>query len=125
MLRNQDTPRFEVVLHEAALRQQVGGAKIMSQQLGYLLEAAARKGTTIRVIPSNAGAHAGMDGAIVIMDYEDLPSLVHLENKVASLYLDEESDVQSYKLAYDNLLAVALSPEDSLELIGKAMSRMA
>jgi hypothetical protein len=125
LLRKPGSPKFEVILHEAALRQQVGDAKIVRQQLGYLLEAAARIGTVICVIPGNVGAHPGMDGPFVIMDYEDLPSLVHLENKVASLYLEDEVDVASYKLAYDNLLAVAHSPERSLELIGEIASGMA
>lgn len=125
LLRHPRTPMFDVILHEAALRQRVGDVKIMGQQLAYLLEAAAREGTTIRVIPGNVGVHAGMDGPFVIMDYEDLPSLVHLENKVSSLYLEDAADVESYKLAYDNLLVVAHSPERSLELIGKIVSGVA
>jgi hypothetical protein len=61
----------------------------MREQLGYLMESAYRPTITIRVIPSRAGAHPGMTGAFVITDYPVLPSLVHLENKVASLHLEE------------------------------------
>lgn len=125
LLRQSDAPEFEVILHEAALRQQVGGPRIMGQQLAYLMEVAARPLIHLRVIPTNVGAHAGMDGPFVIMDYEDLPSLVHLENKVASLWLDEETDVETYKLAYDGLLAVAYSSERSLELMGRIVSGIA
>lgn len=125
LLRRPDRPALEVILHEAALRQRVGGAKIMGQQLGYLIEVAARPRVTIHVIPANVGAHPGMNGPFVIMDYDDLPSLIHLENKVASLYLDDKADIKTYKLAHDGLLAVAFSPEQSVELIGKIASGMA
>lgn len=122
LLRGERRPRLDVILHEAALRQQVGGAKIMRQQVGYLMEVAARPGITIRVVPANVGAHSGMDGPFVIMDYANLPSIVHLENKVASVYLDGAADVKTYKLAYDGLLAVAHSPERSAELMCKVAS---
>jgi transcriptional regulator with XRE-family HTH domain len=117
LLRRPRPPQLDVVLHEAALRQQVGGPAAMRDQLGYLLEAAFRPAVTIRVIPLNVGAHPGMSGPFVIMDYPELPSLVLLENKVASLYLEEPADVEVYRLTYNGLMAVAYSPERSIELI--------
>jgi hypothetical protein len=59
------------------------------------------------------------------MDYYELPSLVHLENKVASLYLEDPADVQTYKLAYKGLLAVALPPERSVDLMLRIAAGMA
>jgi transcriptional regulator with XRE-family HTH domain len=125
LLRREFPPGLEVILHEAALRQRVGGATVMREQIGYLIEAAARSGITVRIVPANAEAHPGMDGSFVIMDYANLPSIVHLENKVASLYLDEVADVKPYKLAYDGLMAVAHSPERSVELMGEIISGVA
>jgi transcriptional regulator with XRE-family HTH domain len=125
LLRGANPPRLDVILHEAALRQRVGGAKVMREQLGYLIEVAARPGITVRVIPARTGAHTGMNGPFVIMDYAELPSIVHLENKVASLYLDEAADVKTYKLAYDGLVEVAHSPERSVALIGEVISGVA
>jgi transcriptional regulator with XRE-family HTH domain len=125
LLRGPDRPHLEVVLHEAALHQRVGGVEVMREQLNYLMEAAQRPSVTIRVIQAIAGAHPGMGGPFVIMDYQELPSLVHLENKVASLYLEEPADVQAYKLAFKGLLAVALSPEQSVQLIRRIAAGMA
>jgi hypothetical protein len=50
---------------------------------------------------------------------------VHLENKVASLYLEEPRDVEAYRLAYNDLLTVAHPPEQSVELIRKIAAGMA
>jgi transcriptional regulator with XRE-family HTH domain len=124
LLRRPNRPELEIVLHEAALHQQVGGTAVMREQLGYLVEAAYRTWIDIRIIPSDAGAHAGMYGPFVIMEYPALPSIVHLENMVASLYLEEPGDVATYKVAFDSLLAVAHPPERSAELIGKIASGM-
>lgn len=119
LLRQTDPPFLIVLLHEAALRHQVGGPEVMRDQLGYLIESSFRATVTIQVIPAGIDAHAGMDGPFVLMNYVGLPSLVHLENKVASLYLDEPDDVETYRLAFDSLLAVALSPERSVDLMSK------
>lgn len=124
LLRGSRRPQLEVVLHEAALHQRVGGVDVMREQLNYLVEASYRPSVTIRVVPAVAGAHPGMSGPFVIMDYHELPSLVHLENKVASLYLEETADVQVYRLAYKGLVAVALQPERSVELIGRIAKGM-
>jgi hypothetical protein len=43
--------------------------------------------------------------------------LVMLENKSSDLYLDEETDIDTYNLAWQGIEAVALTPENSVELI--------
>jgi transcriptional regulator with XRE-family HTH domain len=125
LLRNPSGPELDVVLHEAALHQRVGGVDAMRGQLGYLLEATYRPRITIRIVPAETGAHAGMSGPFVIMDYAELPSLVHLKNTVGSLYLEDESDVKSYKSAFKDLLAVAIPPDRSQDLISKIARSMA
>jgi transcriptional regulator with XRE-family HTH domain len=125
LLRMPCRPQLDIIVHEAALHQRVGGVDIMRDQLGYLVEAVARPGITVRIVPAEIGAHAGMGGPFVIMDYAELPSLVHLKNTVASLYLEDESDVKAYQSAFAGLLAVALPPDPSAELISKIASSMA
>jgi transcriptional regulator with XRE-family HTH domain len=117
LLREPDPPQLQVILHQAALHQKVGGAQVMRGQLEYLVEVARLPNVTIRVIPADSNAHPGMNGPFVIMDYFELPSLVHLENKVASLYLEEKEDVETYRLAFDGLVQVALPLDRSADLI--------
>jgi transcriptional regulator with XRE-family HTH domain len=117
LICGEKAPRLGVILHQAALHQKVGGASVMCEQLDSLLESAQRPNICIRVVPADVGAHAGMNGPFVIMDYAELPSLIHLENKVASLYLEEKGDVEAYRLAYSWLSAVSLPPDRSAHLI--------
>jgi DNA-binding XRE family transcriptional regulator len=118
LLRRPDSPQFSVILHEAALLQDVGGTEAMRGQLEYLAEIAHKPNIDIRVIPMRAGAHPGLgDGPFVVMDYADLPSLVHIEHKVASVYLESLADIEAYKLAWDRLREVALPPATSVRRI--------
>ena len=122
LLRQSRPPRLEVVIHEAALHQRVGGPEVMREQIGYLVESAFRRAITIRLIPRDVGAHPGMDGPFVVMDYARLPSIVHLENKVASLYLDAPTDVEAYKLAWNGLLSVAHAPDRSADVMSQIVA---
>lgn len=122
LLRKKDAPGLSVVLHEAALRHRVGGPIVMAEQLMYLVEAMKRPNIQVRVIPLGSDGHPGMNGPFVIMDYIDLPSLVHLENKVCSLYLDDQEDVEAYKLAWQGLLEAAFDSARSTELIAGIIS---
>jgi transcriptional regulator with XRE-family HTH domain len=125
LLRTPYHPQLNMVVHEAALHQRVGGVDVMRDQLHYLLEAAFRPGITFQIVHAEIGAHAGMSGPFVIMDYAELPSLVHLKNTVASLYLEDETDIKTYQSAFAGLRAVALSPDRSADLISTIASSMA
>jgi transcriptional regulator with XRE-family HTH domain len=124
LLRSLDSPRLDIIVHEAALHQRVGGVEVMRGQLGYLLETSFRPRIEIRIVPAEVGGHGGMSGPFAIMDYAELSSLVQLKNKVASLYLEDESDIAAYKHAFNGLRAVALPPDRSADLISKIASNM-
>jgi transcriptional regulator with XRE-family HTH domain len=117
LLRRRAPLRLQVVLHEAALREIVGGTVTMRGQLVHLLEMSRRPGVDLRVLPFGRGAHPGLSTPFVIMDYQDLPSLVLLENKVSDLYLEEKGDVNAYKLSWQAIRTVAHEPEESAALI--------
>jgi transcriptional regulator with XRE-family HTH domain len=119
LLRRRTPLRLQVVLHEAALREIVGGTVVMRGQLTHLLEMSRRSGVDLRVLPFGRGGHAGLSGSFVIMDYHDLPSLVLLENKVSDLYLEEKGDVDTYRLYWQDIRALAHEPEESAALIKK------
>jgi hypothetical protein len=119
LLAKDDPLQMWAVVDEAALRVQVGGPDVMRRQLTRILEATAEPHITVQVIPYSAGAHAGMDGAFAIMDFPDPadPQIVSVGNIAVDLLLDAEDDVRRFSLVFDNLRAVALSPDDSASLI--------
>jgi Domain of unknown function (DUF5753) len=91
----------------------------MRGQLQHLADAARQGKTTVQVVPYRAGAHAGTTGPFVILDYAEAtdPAVVYVETLARDIYLEERADVDRSTLAFDRLVAAALHPDDSVQLI--------
>ena len=111
---------LSVVLDEAVLHRAVGGPAVMSAQLERMVEATRIHSVTIQVIPYKAGAHPAMDSTFTILDFTDpVPSVVYVEGLVGHIYLERPHDIARYEYIFDRLKSLALSPQDSAELIAK------
>jgi hypothetical protein len=110
-------PKLHILLYEPALHVAVGGPDVLAVQLRHLAEATRRASVTIQVVPFSAGPHPGLEGPFMLMGFPSDPPLVYLENRVMSIFLEEESHTASYRLAWQRILAKALSPERSAKLI--------
>lgn len=118
----KDNPlKLWAIVDEAALRRQVGSAEIMRMQLRHLLDASVEPHITVQVIAYEAGAHAGMPGAFVVMDFADPmdTDLIYIDSMAGDLFLESDVDVRRYNSIFDNLRAVAKSPDDSASLIAE------
>ena len=126
ILTREDRPRLWAVIDETVIHRVVGGPEVMRGQLRHLVESAERGKTTIQVVPYRAGAHAGTIGSFVILDFHEPtdPDVVYVETLAGDIYLEERSDVNRYTLAFDRLLAAALHPDESVQLIDQAASAM-
>jgi len=112
-------PALQLLLYEPALRVPVSGPDVMAAQLRHLAELARRPRVTVQVVPLAVGPHPGLEGPFLLMDFEFDPPLVHLENRAASIFLEEDSHIASYRLAWQRIQAKALSPEQSVALIAR------
>lgn len=112
-------PQFTVLLHEAALLTVVGGAEVHAAQLRHLVEAARRPRVELRVVPFAAGPHPGLEGGFTIMTFPRDPALINVENRAVSIFLEEDLHIERYRLAWQRVLAAALSPRRSAELIAR------
>jgi Domain of unknown function (DUF5753) len=95
-----DHPTYSVI-DEHALRRPVGGRKVMAEQLDHLAEMAQRPGILIEVIPLDVGAHEGVNGAFVIAEFADTPSIVYLETALTGLVVERPEDVAAVTLSYE------------------------
>jgi hypothetical protein len=118
-LASDDPPEFWVVLNEAVVRRNVGGNTVMRNQLGHLAELSELPGITIQVLPFSAGVHPAMDGSFSILGFPvpSDPAVVYMENQAGSVYLEEPADVDRFSRMFSHLIAKALSPDDSRELL--------
>ena len=122
ILGRANRPRLWTVIDEAVIRRVVGGPAVMGGQLQHLVDAAEEGKTTIQVVPFRAGAHSGTTGPFVILDFleETDPAMVYVETLAGDIYLEQRQDVDRYTIAFERLLAVALSPDDSVRLVQQA-----
>ncbi|TGB05716.1 helix-turn-helix transcriptional regulator [Streptomyces sp. MZ04] len=92
------------VIHEAALRITVGSAGVMREQLTHLVRAAQRTGTTIQILPFDAGARAWFGTPLLVLG-SVAPGLetVMLEHPAAPLLLGDDESIARYKSTFDSL----------------------
>lgn len=107
-----------MVLDEAVLHRMVGGPDIMRAQLDHLLKCAQTKTTTIQLVPFDAGAHPGSRGAFMVMDFpEPDPTLIYIETRGGNLFLEKPEEVALYRADFEQLIAQALSPAETIKMI--------
>ncbi|GAA4549987.1 helix-turn-helix domain-containing protein [Amycolatopsis samaneae] len=113
--------KFWAVVDEAALRRVVGGPAVMGRQLQHLAEVVAAPNVTLQVIPFEAGAHPGMPGQFILMDFADPmdTDLIYIDSMAGDLFLESEADISRYRAIFDHLVAVAKSPNDSAALVAE------
>ncbi|MER5210025.1 helix-turn-helix transcriptional regulator [Streptomyces sp. NPDC002838] len=117
ILDDPTKPLLWAVIDEAALRRVTGGREVMAEALHHVTDLARRSRVVVQVLPFDAGAHAAMEGAIKLMDFEEAPPLVYFEGVGTGRLEDDPATVKHQKLTYELLTACALSPQKSLALI--------
>jgi transcriptional regulator with XRE-family HTH domain len=127
-LLNKEPPiELWAIIDEAAIRRIVGGAQVMRDQLHYLFSTVEQQPhVTLQVVPFDVGAHPGMSGEFVIMDFAgaEEPEVVYVEGIHGAIFLDAEPDIRRYTKVFDNLRALALGPDQSADLIAEAAEQI-
>jgi hypothetical protein len=117
ILARDEPPELHVIMDEMVLRRVLGSRQVMARQLRHLAELAERPNITAQVVPLSVGGHTGLDGPFLIMDFARDASVVHLEHKMSSNYLEEPDHVAVFRREVDRLAEVALSPSESIEFV--------
>ena len=136
------SPRLEVVITEGALRQAVGGVRVMRGQLGWLADVAeaglvttlpdgdeagtgARARISLQVLPFAAGAHAAAGcGPMTVLRFARSQGLgvVHLAGLSGGVSLEDREEVARYLRTFGQLRSAALSASASGRLL-RAIAR--
>ncbi|MEV4431801.1 helix-turn-helix transcriptional regulator [Streptomyces sp. NPDC049555] len=109
--RAQDYVGF---IHEAALRMQFGGRRVMRQQLNHLLLMSERDHIVLRVVPVETGAFPGAGHAML---YAEGPvrqlDTVQLDSADGPIFVHAESQLERYRSHLDWMERSALDPAHS------------
>src|ERR1044072_926738 len=111
VLTRSTAPQYLAVIHGAALRIWVGEPGTMARQLRHLLSVSQRPNIVLRVVPMSAGANVALRGSFNVLELAEEPDLVHVENQITGMFLEEDADLAGYRLALRNILGVALAAD--------------
>lgn len=111
--------RLHVILDESALRRQIGGPEVMKGQLLHLAEMGGRPNISIQVLPLTAGPHLALSGVFTIVQFPEKIrfEIVFLENMTSDLFVENESEVYRYGLAFERLRELAMGEDESIAMI--------
>lgn len=120
LYRDENPAQLTALIGHEALLRPVGGPEVMFEQLQELLSWASpdRPNIDIRVIPLETDWHPALEGPYLLLSFDDdQPDIVHLETRNNGLFLHEAADVAGYRAAVDTVRAVAMSRDESRDLI--------
>lgn len=126
VLVKESAPKLWAIMDEAVLRRMVGGREVMCGQIARLQEASSLPNVAIQVIPYGAGAHPGMGGSFVILEFpdEEDPSIVYIESAAGGLFLEEVGEMRRYMLKFEHLRAAASGLDATAALLDAIASEI-
>ncbi|UJV43208.1 helix-turn-helix domain-containing protein [Streptomyces sp. AMCC400023] len=118
-------PRLWAILDESVIRRVVGSPQAMKRQLDRLLDANESPHITLQILPFSKGAHAAALGSFVIIGgLEPALDVVYVDFHTGSLFLEQEEELEKYRLAFEYLRAQALDMEASSAMIYDARKEL-
>ncbi|MFG2183365.1 helix-turn-helix domain-containing protein [Streptomyces abikoensis] len=122
LLDTEGRPEFFFVVDEAALHRWIGGPGVMRGQLNHLREMAARPGITVQVVPFRIGAHAGLQGPFILLEFDGEMDHILYQEKYAgeSVFSDAPEATAEYLERFWDLERLA-PPDDLPSTIDRAL----
>ncbi|MFJ5224131.1 helix-turn-helix domain-containing protein [Streptomyces sp. NPDC088400] len=119
--------RIHAVIWEAALRQLMGGSKVMGRQLAHLCELTDLPNVHIQVLPFRLGMHPCVGGPFNILSFgeEEAVDVVHMDSVGSTIWIEDVEESSAFAMIFDRVSRASLSPYDSVQFIdsvGKELS---
>ncbi len=106
-------------IHEQVLMLPVGGPEVLREQLHHVLRMLVRPYIDVRIVPTQAGAHAGFGGAFDLMKFDRYEPAIFLDTESSTLIVEGVAAVKAHSEVLTSLDGVALDAEQSRERITK------
>ncbi|MEU2749483.1 helix-turn-helix transcriptional regulator [Streptomyces collinus] len=110
-------PDLSFVLEEWTLRRPLGGRAVLRGQLEHLLEAAQLRNVELQVMPIEREAHAGLDGSIEVLKFEDGSAIGRSPAVANGRPVSDLRQLRILELRYGIIRAQALTPPESTAFI--------
>ncbi|WP_107257096.1 helix-turn-helix transcriptional regulator [Plantactinospora sp. BB1] len=120
--RRPDPCQLVAVVDEGVLHRRVGDADVMRDQLKTLVTACEQPHIRVQVVPFDAGAYVGMDGALAIATV-DGRLIGFLEGHLEGRLVESPDATTNLESAWEAIRDYALPSQQSLELITRTAEK--
>ncbi|MFD7429265.1 helix-turn-helix domain-containing protein [Streptomyces sp. NPDC059818] len=110
-------PTLSFVQEEVTLRRPIGGTIVLRRQLERLLEVGQLRNVEIQVMPTSREDHAGMDGGVEVLKFEDGTAVGRSDGALAGRPVFDPKQLRILELRCGMIRAQALPPGESLAFI--------
>ncbi len=110
-------PTLSFVQEEVTLRRPIGGTLVLRRQLERLLEIGQLRNIEIQVMPTSCEDHAGMDGGVEVLKFEDGTAVGRSDGAFAGRPVFDPKQPRILELRCGMIRAQALPPGESLAFI--------
>jgi transcriptional regulator with XRE-family HTH domain len=92
-------PKISIVVGQNVVARQVGGGKVLKEQVRHIRSLDQRDNVDIRILTFEAGAHPAMVGAFRIFEFDDVedPDVVYVEMLFGARYMEKPSELEAYR----------------------------
>jgi transcriptional regulator with XRE-family HTH domain len=120
------TPLVELafLVGEFAIRNLVGGPRVLKAQLEQLLELGELRNVAIQVMELSCGSHIGLTGPMVLLETAGHRQVGYLECQNQSMVISDPAKVSTLSLRYGKLRSQALSVAESARLIERVAGEL-
>ncbi|MFD1046743.1 DUF5753 domain-containing protein, partial [Kibdelosporangium lantanae] len=113
------------VIEEACVHRQIGGRKVLRDQLEHLMDITRMSNVSLQILPFEfGGSQAENAFALLRFAEPELPDIVYLEHLCGALYLDKVDEVEVYSKAAHRLVVEAETPDQTRRTIAKALEAL-
>ncbi|MEU5691143.1 helix-turn-helix transcriptional regulator [Actinosynnema sp. NPDC020468] len=116
---NLGRKNVHLIMDETALRRPLGDPAMMRAQLNHLLALATRASVILQVVPFDAPGHPGISGPMTRMEFPDQPDLLYEEGRTSGMFMEDKIHIEGAKIAWQALLDVAWSTDESMWQIAR------
>ncbi|QUH00606.1 helix-turn-helix domain-containing protein [Saccharopolyspora erythraea] len=124
VLRREHPPKLLAVMDELVLKRPIGGPEVLRRQIEYLLEACTMPNVTIRIVPNDGRAHAGVDGAFTVLRRSGMSAVIFAETLTSCLFLEDKAEIETYEYVLRTLSERALDQRGSIALMADLARRL-
>ncbi|MFE9852836.1 helix-turn-helix domain-containing protein [Streptomyces sp. NPDC005576] len=121
ILHRVPSPHIRLILDEVALRRPTADANVWCEQLSRLIEVGELPGVVLQVLPFSAGVHGLMDSHLWLLWEPEGTAVAYVEGNGVGELMDEAEKVAGYRLSYDRVRDLAMSPPDSATFVQRVL----